>query len=135
MLGILITDNIIVAYEALHSMKIRHRGYKGSMVIKLDISKVYDKMEWSFLEEMMWKFRFNEMWISRVMRYVTTVTYSTLFNCQLGPIIKPTRGLCQGDLISHYLYLLCAEGPSQLLHEAEKAKLIRGLEWLKVALR
>lgn len=74
MLGILITDNIIVAYEVLHSMKTRRRARKGSMVIKLDISKVYDKMEWSFLEEMIWKFRFNEMWISRVMRYVTTVT-------------------------------------------------------------
>lgn len=35
----LITDNAIVAYEMLHSMKMRQHGKKGSMAIKLDISK------------------------------------------------------------------------------------------------
>lgn len=70
-------------------------------------------------------FGFIERWISRVMRCVTTVTYFTLVNGQPSLVITPTRGLRQGDFISSYLYLLCVEGLSKLLHEAKNAKLIR----------
>lgn len=41
----LILDNIIVAYEMLHSMKTRKKGKIGSMAIKLDISKAYDQIK------------------------------------------------------------------------------------------
>lgn len=41
-----ITDNVIVAYKGLHSMKTKHKGREGCMVIKLDISKAY-MTEWN----------------------------------------------------------------------------------------
>lgn len=41
----LITYNIIVAYEALYSMKTRKKGRVFNMALKLDISKVYDRIE------------------------------------------------------------------------------------------
>lgn len=41
-LGHLIMDNVLVAYETLHTMVARLRGKKGFMAIKLDISKAYD---------------------------------------------------------------------------------------------
>lgn len=75
----LITDNIIIAYEALYFMKIRQKlGCEGSMVIKLDISKTYDKLEWIFLEVMMCKLGYNDVWISMIMTCVTTFSYSVL---------------------------------------------------------
>ena len=40
--GKLITDNVLEAYETLHSMYCRRIGKKGSMALKLDISKAYD---------------------------------------------------------------------------------------------
>ena len=42
----LITDNTTVASEILHRM----RGKVGHMVVKLDISKTYDWVEWTFLK-------------------------------------------------------------------------------------
>lgn len=56
----LITDNVIVAYETLHSMKSRHKEKEGVMALKLDISKAYDLIELPYLETMMRKLGFCE---------------------------------------------------------------------------
>lgn len=50
LLGRLIYDNVMVAYEVLHTMKTRLKGKNGSMTLKLDMSKAYDRIEWRFLE-------------------------------------------------------------------------------------
>ena len=51
----LITDNILVAFETLHCMKNQTSGKTGFMVLKLDMSKAYDKVEWTYLENLMLK--------------------------------------------------------------------------------
>ena len=43
--GRLITDNILVAYETLHAMHGRKKAKKGSLALKLDINKAYDRVE------------------------------------------------------------------------------------------
>ena len=50
------------------------------MALKLDISKAYDWVKWSFLEELMRKMEFNEKWINLIMLCIKTVTYSILIN-------------------------------------------------------
>ena len=44
--GRLITNNGLVAYKMLHTMHSRKKGKKGSLALKLDISKAYDRVEW-----------------------------------------------------------------------------------------
>lgn len=46
----LITNNIMVTYELLHSMKLNKKKRKGVVAIKLDMFKAYDKIEWPYLE-------------------------------------------------------------------------------------
>ena len=41
-----ITDNILVAFEVMHHISQRKGSLKGEMALKLDMSKVYDKVEW-----------------------------------------------------------------------------------------
>lgn len=41
----LISDNVVLAYAAMHTMATRQRGRKGSMALELDMSKAYDKAE------------------------------------------------------------------------------------------
>jgi hypothetical protein len=43
--GRLITDDVLVAYETLHTMHTRLKGKKGFMAIKLDMSKASDRVE------------------------------------------------------------------------------------------
>ena len=59
----LISDNIMVAFETLPSMQHYILVKDGFMALKLDMSKVYDRVEWSFLESVMRKKGFNEYWI------------------------------------------------------------------------
>ena len=40
--GHLITDNVLVAYETLHTMHSRKKGKTGSLALKFDVSKAYD---------------------------------------------------------------------------------------------
>ena len=51
--GRLITDNVLGAYESLHTMHCHKNGETGSLVLKLDISKAYDRVEWYFLKGIM----------------------------------------------------------------------------------
>ena len=74
--GRLITDNVLVAYETLHAMHIRKKGKKGALALKLDVSKAYDRVEWSFLKGMMIKLRFPKVWVDKVMSYVSTPSFS-----------------------------------------------------------
>jgi len=113
--GRLISDNVIVAYEVLHTMHTRIRGKMGFMAIKLDMSKAYNRVEWGFLEAIMRRLRFVELWIELIMKCVSLVSYSMLVNGIPQDSFRPTRGIRQGDPLSPYLFLLCAEGLRSLL--------------------
>lgn len=53
----LITDNALVAFECFHHMK-TNRSKTGTMALKLDISKAYDRIDWHFLERTLTNFGF-----------------------------------------------------------------------------
>jgi hypothetical protein len=119
-LGRLITDNVLVAYEMLHTIHTCMRGKKGFMAVKLDMSKTYDMVEWGFLKTVMSKLGFDQRWIDLIMMCVTTVQYVVVANGQPCGSIIPGRGLRQGDPISPYLFLLCAEALSSMLTKANE---------------
>ena len=113
----LIFDNILVAFESLHNMQ-KHVGKEYYMAIKLDMSKAYDRVEWSYLELVMRRVGFTERWITLLMLCVKTISYSILVNGEPKWMIYPTRGIHQGDPLSPFLFLLCTKGLNGLINKA-----------------
>ena len=114
----LITDNILIAFESLHHMKTSCTGKIGFMALKLDMTKAYDRVEWVFLEKILLKIGFHRSWVSLIMECITTVSYSILVNEEPQGMISPTRGIRQGDPLSPYLLLFCAEGLNSIFRKA-----------------
>lgn len=121
-------DNVIIAHEMLHSLKRRKHWAKSYMAVKTDICKAYDRLEWQFLRDTMDKMGFDGKWIHWIMLCVKSVMFSTLINGTPRGLIKPERGIRQGDPLSPYLFILCAEVLSHLLTKAEAEKTLKGMK-------
>jgi hypothetical protein len=102
---LLITDNILLAYECVHSIK-KKRGKKGLCAVKLDMHRAYDRVEWCFfcVEKMMLKFGFDARWVALIMACVPSVKYSIRFNSTTTESFSPSIGIRQGDPLSSYLF-------------------------------
>lgn len=74
-------------------MNKRTRGNDGTVALKLDVSKAYDRVNWSYLKMRMKVIGLCDKWIDWIMMCVKTVSYDFCFNgAAIGPVI-PTRGL------------------------------------------
>lgn len=83
--GCLITDNGLIAHETNHFLRCEKKDSTGYVSLKLDTSKAYDQVEWSFLREMMVSLGFNDRWISLIMKHFCSISHSLILNgAQLG---------------------------------------------------
>ena len=115
-------DNAIIVQELIHTIG-RTKGSKGTLAIKIDLEKTYDKIEWSFIREMLTLFYFPENLIKLIMSCITSMSTSLLLNGgSLDPFL-PSRGIRQGDPLSPYLFILCMEFLGHLIEEKCAAKL------------
>ena len=115
-------DNVIIAQELIHSLS-KKKGKVGYMAIKIDLEKAYDKIEWSFVREMLVRANFPTDLRDIIMSCVSTVSTSILFNGETLDPIYPSRGIRQRDPLSPYLFILCMDFLGQLIEEKCNAKL------------
>ncbi|OMO57411.1 reverse transcriptase [Corchorus capsularis] len=131
----MIYDNAMIAFKTMHFMRNKRTGRQAHMALKLDLSKAYDRAEWSFLEEIMRAMGFPTKWVSLVMKCVQSVSYSVIVNDEQCQRFIPSRGLCQDDPLSPYLFLLCMGVFSNMIESANETGLLHGIAVSKTAPR
>ncbi|XP_057792982.1 uncharacterized protein LOC131009584 [Salvia miltiorrhiza] len=104
-------DNILISFEYRHWIRNKKKGNEGTVALKLDMSKAYDRVEWDYLEDVMMKMRFPENAKRLIMRCVRSVSFSFLLNRSVYP----------------FLFALCAQGLPSLFHKAAMNDRIRGV--------
>ena len=118
--GRAISENVLITHKTLHYLETSEASKRCSMVIKTDMSKAYDRIEWGFLEEVMKRMGFRNIWIGWIMECVTSLTYSFMINgAPLGKV-RASRGLRQADP-------LCTEVLSGLCKNAQEKGRLLGL--------
>eukprot|EP00253_Pinus_taeda_P003487 PITA_03487 len=120
-----IHEAIGVAQEVIHSVK---QKKKKGMVLKIDLSKAYDRINWLYLRLLLTHLGFNYSFISWIMGCITNVSFAILINGAASPFFKSQRGLRQGCPLSPLLFLLVTEGLRRLIHKARRAEKIKGIE-------
>lgn len=70
-----IFDNAIVSFGSMRKLKKQGGGKLGFFSLKLNISKVYDKVEWYFLGAIMSRIGFSNSCIDKVMNCVNTAFF------------------------------------------------------------
>ena len=58
--GRYILDGVVVLHEVLHELQ---RKKEQGIVLKLDFEKAYDKVRWSFLQEVLESKNFSVKWL------------------------------------------------------------------------
>ncbi|XP_028757951.1 uncharacterized protein LOC114717017 [Neltuma alba] len=112
-----IIDNIIIAQEAIHSMR-RKSGKSGWMAIKVDLEKAFDRPSWDFVQDTLVAAKIPCNIIQIIMDCITSVSMQVLWNGCPTDSFYPQRGIRQGDPLSPYLSVLCIERFSQAIQHS-----------------
>jgi hypothetical protein len=102
-----IMDSIILVHETIHSLKSTRTP---CMLLKLDLSKDFDKLRWKYMKELLSAFGFNKDWVSWIMKLISLTFFSILVNGVPSQPFSPSRGIRQGNPLSPYLFVIMVEG-------------------------
>jgi hypothetical protein len=119
-----ILDSVILAHEVIHSL---HSTKSPGMLLKLDLSKDFDKLSWSYLKSTLLAFGFEPNWISWIINLTSSALFSILINGVPSRPFSPTRGIRQGDPLSPFLFIIMAEGLSRTIKAAISDQSLSGL--------
>jgi hypothetical protein len=122
--GCQIMDSVILAHEVIHSLKsTRTLG----MLIKLDLSKAFDRIIWKYMCSLLEAFGFDTTWIAWIMQLTSSSFFSILVNGVPSQPFSPTRGICQGDPLSPFLFVIMDEGLGRYINASVEDGSLKGL--------
>eukprot|EP00253_Pinus_taeda_P018086 PITA_18086 len=119
-----ILDNVILIQEALHSSYARK---EQGMIIKLDMSNAFDRVNRSFLFRVLEAFGFSQEFINIIKACIENVWIAPMVNGRPTEFFSASRGLRQGCPLSPFLYILMADSLSRKLTQEQHRGSIPGI--------
>jgi hypothetical protein len=119
-----ILEGVVDLHETLHEIrKMKKRG----VIMKLDFEKEYDKVQWSFLFEVLERKEFPEKWIQWIKQVVSGGRVGINLNGEPGEFFGTHKGLRQGGPLSPLLFNLVVDALTSILRKGSQEGLIKGL--------
>ena len=116
-------ENVLLASELV---KDYHKdSISPRCAMKIDISKAFDSVQWSFLLNCLLAMGFPERFIHWIRLCITTPSYSVQVNGELAGYFQSTRGLRQGCSLSPYLFVICMNILSYKIDQAARERRFR----------
>eukprot|EP00253_Pinus_taeda_P009185 PITA_09185 len=119
-----IVDNFFLVQEAIHSSLLRK---EQGMTIKLDLANAFDRINHSFLLNVMSKFGLGENFIKWIWACISEPWIAPLVNGRATDLFKASRGLRQGCPLSPLLFVIQASVLGFLLNKKLQDQDINGL--------
>ncbi|KAG9441971.1 hypothetical protein H6P81_017825 [Aristolochia fimbriata] len=117
-----ILDAAMVAHEVADSFM---KSRESRVIIKLDMEKAFDQVDWNFLDAMMQQMGFGNRWRTWMRSCVSSAAYSISVNGGTFGYFRGSRELRQGDPLSPLLFNIVGEGLTALV------RIARRLDWIQ----
>lgn len=105
----------------LHALK------RPTIMLKLDISKVFDTVQWPFLLEVLHAMGFGRKWTNWIAGLLATSSTRIMVNGMPGAPIYSCKGLRQGGPLSPMLFIIIMEPLQQLFRLAADMQVLAPL--------
>jgi hypothetical protein len=124
----LIHETVDLAQEDLHTIEIQKRHVS---VIKIDLSKAYDRVSWLYLKLLLLHIGFElplVKWIMSCVSCVSFVSFIVLINGVWLTFFRSSWGLRRGCPLSPYLFLLMVDRFSRVIVDAKRVHKFQGVK-------
>jgi hypothetical protein len=110
-------EGVVILHETIHEL---HSKKLDGVLFKIDFEKAYDKIKWSFLQQVLRMKGFPVKWCDWVTNFIQGGSVGIKVNDDIGHYFQTLKGLRQGDPLSPMLFNIAVDMLAILIARAKE---------------